>query len=95
LGGGQKARFQGFQKCTILAQQTGPRSNSFKGNFSTPFFLLRWVWFDPKPICKQDYKPHFYTHATFLAGKWHKSSPPLTPLTPNSLIFMQKCHTYV
>jgi len=28
---------------------------------------------------------------TFLAGKWHKSSPTLTPLTPNSIIFVQKC----
>jgi hypothetical protein len=39
--------------------------------------------------------PHFYTHTTFLARKWHKSSPPLSPLTPNSLNFMQRCYIYV
>ena len=37
-----------------------------------------------------------YSHATFiLAGTWHKSSPPLKPLTPNVFIFMQKCYDYV
>ena len=46
-GGGQKACFQGFQKCTILAQETGPHTQSFQGNISTPLFLLWWVWFDP------------------------------------------------
>ena len=29
-----------------------------------------------------------------LAGKRHKSSPPLTPYTPNPFIFMQKCYIY-
>ena len=100
-GGGQKACFQGFQKCTILAQETGPHTQSFQGNISTPLFLLWWVWFDPKPIWEQnkwwnsDRNPHFYTHATILAGERHNSSPPLSPLTPNSLISMQKCYMYV
>ena len=46
-----------------------------KGRFSPPFFLLWRVWFDPKPRWEQknwwnsDQNPHFYTHATFLAGK--------------------------
>jgi len=39
-GGGQKACFQSFQKCTIFAQQTGPLTKSFRGKFSTPFSLL-------------------------------------------------------
>ena len=29
-----------------------------------------------------------------LAGNRHKSSPPLTPFTPNPFIFMQKCYIY-
>jgi len=37
-GGGHKACFQGFQKCTIFAQQTGPRTKSFGGEFSPPLF---------------------------------------------------------
>ena len=36
-GDGQKASFQGFQKCNIFAQQTGPRTN---GQISTPFFCF-------------------------------------------------------
>jgi len=66
-----------------------------------PFVLLWWVWFDPEPIWEQknwwnsDQNLHFYTHATFLAGKWHKSSPPLSPLTPNSLIWMQVLHVCI
>jgi len=74
---------------------------SLRGKFSTPFFLLWCVWFDLEPIWEQknrkisDQNPHFFTHATFLAGKWHKSSPPPTPVTPNSLIFMHKCYIYV
>jgi hypothetical protein len=92
--------FQGFQKCTIFAQQIGPLS-PLGANFQPPFLLLWWVWFGPKPIWEQknwwnsDHNPHFYTHATFLAGNWYKSSPPLTPLTSNSLIFMQKFYIYV
>jgi len=39
-GGDQEACFQGFQKCTIFAQQTGSRSKSFRGKFPPPFFLL-------------------------------------------------------
>ena len=66
-----------------------------------PPILLWWVWFDPRPIWEQkiwwnsDQNPHFYSHTTFLAGKWHISSPPLSPLTANSLIFMQRCYIYV
>jgi hypothetical protein len=37
--GGQEACFQGFQKCTIFAQQTGPRTKSFWGKFSPPLFF--------------------------------------------------------
>ena len=39
-GDGQKACFRGFQKCTIFAQQTGPRNKSFRGKFSPPFFCF-------------------------------------------------------
>ena len=39
-GDGQKACFWGFQKCTIFAQQTGPRIKSFRGKCSTPFFCF-------------------------------------------------------
>jgi len=39
-GGGQEACFQGFQKCTIFAQQTGPRTKSFRGRFPSPFFCF-------------------------------------------------------
>jgi hypothetical protein len=65
-------------------------------NYYPPLFFLCWVWFDPKPIWEQNnwlnlnQNSHFYTHATFLAGKWHKSSPPFTPLTPNSLILCRR-----
>jgi hypothetical protein len=39
-GGGQKACFQGFQKCSIFAQQSGPRTKSFRGKLPTPFFCF-------------------------------------------------------
>ena len=38
-GDGQKACFQGFQKCTIFAQQKGPRTKSFKGKISSPIIF--------------------------------------------------------
>jgi len=38
-GGGQKACFQGFQKCTMFAQQTGICIKSFGGEFSPPLFF--------------------------------------------------------
>jgi len=80
-----ESAFPNFQKCTIFAQQTGPRTKSFRGKFSPPYFLLWWVWFDPKPIWEQknwwnpDRNPHFYTHTTFLEGKRHISH--IQPLT--------------
>jgi len=83
----------------ILPSKQAHTLSLLRVNFHPPF-LLWFLWFDPKPIWQQnnwwnsDQNPHFYTHATFLAGKW-KSSPPLSPLTPNSLIFMQRCYIYV
>ena len=90
----------GFPEMHRFCLANRPTHCPLRGNFHPPFFLLWWVWFDPKPIWQQnwwyrDQKPHFYTHTTFLAGKWHKSSPPLSPLTPNSIIFMQRCYIYV
>jgi hypothetical protein len=35
-GGGQEVCLQGFQKCTIFAQRTGPRTKSFGDEFSPP-----------------------------------------------------------
>ena len=32
--------FQGFQKCTIVAQQTGPRISPLGAKFQPPFFAL-------------------------------------------------------
>ena len=52
-GGGQKASFQGFQKCTIFAQQTGPRTSPLGANFHPPFIWLLWVWFNPKRVWEQ------------------------------------------
>ena len=84
--------FQGFQKCTIFAQQTGPRTKSFRGIFSTPLFCsdgygLTLNLFGNKIIGEIRTKTCISTPflaGTFLAGKWHNSSPPLTPLTLNS-----------
>ena len=49
-GGGQKACFWGFQKCTMFAQQTGPRTKSFRGKFFTPFFFALMGMVYPIPI---------------------------------------------
>ena len=89
----------GFPEMHRFCLANRPTHCPLRGNFHPPFFLLWWVWFDPKPIWQQnwwnrDQKPHFYTHTTFLAEKWHKSSPPLSPLTPNSSIFMQRCRNH-
>jgi hypothetical protein len=97
LRDGQRACIQDFQTCTTFAQQTGPRTKSFRGKFPSPLFLLWWVWFDPKPVWEQKkgetqtktcISTPKQTQATFSGREWYKSSPPLTPLTPNSLIFM-------
>ena len=101
-GDGQKACFQGFQKCTIFAQQTGPRTKSFRGNFHPLFcfygYGLTLNLSENKRIgeirtktCISTPIPPFWQEI----GKWHKSSPPLSPVTPNSLIFMQKRYIYV
>jgi len=39
-GGGQTTSFQGSQKYTVSAQQTGPRTKSFRGKYSAPMFAL-------------------------------------------------------
>ena len=39
LRDGQRACIQDFQTCTTFAQQTGPRTKSFRGKFSTPLFF--------------------------------------------------------
>ena len=61
---------------------------SFRGLFSTPIFYFDGYGLTPNlsgnKRIGEIQNQHFYTHATFLAGKWYKSSPPLTPLTPNS-----------
>ena len=101
-GDGQKACLQGSRNAPFLPSKQAHALSPLGANFHPPFFLLWWVWFDPKTylttkeLVKSGPKPAFlHPYTTFLAGKWHKSSPPLSSLTPNSLIFMQKCYVYV
>jgi len=78
-GDSQKACFQGFQKCTIFAQQTGPRS-PLGANFHPPFFCfdgygLTFNLSGDKKLVKFGPKPVFLHPYHLLAGKWHITSP--------------------
>ena len=98
LGGGQKMFSQGFQDCTIFVQQTSPRTEFFGGNFH-PFFFVCYVYgltqnlSGNKEMVKSWIRSTFMYPCmgttTFLAGNWHKSSPQLTPWTPDPVVF--KC----
>jgi hypothetical protein len=99
-GDGQKACFRGFQKCTIFAQQTGPRTKSFRGKFSPPFFfaLMGMVWpltyLRTKGLVKFGPKPAFL-HPYHLSGReMAQIQPPTLILDPKLIDFMQKCYIY-
>ena len=86
------------QNAPFLPSKQAHALSSLGANYQPPFFALMGMvlpYLGTKIRWNSDQYPHFHTHATFLAGKWHKSSPPLTPLTPNSLIYMHKCYIHV
>jgi len=77
----------------------GPRTTSFRGKITTKLFALTGdVTLNlsgNKPLLKFGPEPAIL-HPCHLSGrKMAQISPPLTPLTPNSLVFMQKCYIYV
>ena len=66
----------------IFAPLTGPRTKSFGANILPPFFLVQWVSLDLEmgKFCAWTCTSALMSlKLANLAGKRHKSSPPLTP----------------
>jgi hypothetical protein len=89
-----KSLFPVFPEMHHFCPANKPTHGPIGANFHPPFFCFDGygLTLNPKPIWEQrnwwnsDQNPHFYTHVTFLTGKWHNSSPPHT-LDPKLINF--------
>ena len=87
--------FPGFPEMHHFGPGNRPTHTVLSGQyFNPPFFALMgmvWPYLGTTNWWNSDQNPHFYNHATFLAsflaGKWQKSSPPshTWPQTHSSL----------